>query len=266
MAEEEAKPLTYIPETILKKRKSNEEVALRRKQQLEQRKFGNKKNMQEFIRKPEEFVKEYRYREVDLVRMKRRMKRKRTELVEPKSKLLFIVRIQGKNDMHPAVRKTLYNLRLRKVFSAVFVTVNAGILEKLQKVEPYVTYGLIFRYVCRSLGACGSCKRDRWYPNLKNVKELIYKKGFANVDKQMVPLTDNNIIEQELGKYGILCIEDVVHEVANVGPHFKEVTHFLWPFLLNKPKGLKGSKTVYKLGGEAGNREDHINELIDEMN
>ncbi|XP_024018655.1 60S ribosomal protein L7-1 [Morus notabilis] len=245
MAEEEAKPLTYIPETILKKRKSNEEVALRRKQQLEQRKFGNKKNMQEFIRKPEEFVKEYRYREVDLVRMKRRMKRKRTELVEPKSKLLFIVRIQGKNDMHPAVRKTLYNLRLRKVFSAVFVTVNAGILEKLQKVEPYVTYG---------------------YPNLKNVKELIYKKGFANVDKQMVPLTDNNIIEQELGKYGILCIEDVVHEVANVGPHFKEVTHFLWPFLLNKPKGLKGSKTVYKLGGEAGNREDHINELIDEMN
>lgn len=43
--------------------------------------------------------------------------------------------------MHPEVRKTLYNLRLRKVFSAVFVKVNAGIIEKLQRVEPYVTYG-----------------------------------------------------------------------------------------------------------------------------
>ena len=62
MAEEEAKPLSYIPETILKKRKRNEEIALRRKEQLEQRKFANKKNKIEFIKKPEEFVKEYRYR------------------------------------------------------------------------------------------------------------------------------------------------------------------------------------------------------------
>jgi large subunit ribosomal protein L7e len=68
--------------------------------------------------------------------------------------------------MHPAVRKTLYNLRLRKVFSAVFVKVNASVIEKLQRVEPYVTYG---------------------YPNLKNVKELIHKKGFGNVAKQRVP-------------------------------------------------------------------------------
>ncbi|PON81401.1 Ribosomal protein [Trema orientale] len=246
MAEEEAKPLTYIPETILKKRKTNEEVALRRKAQLEQRKFANKKDKHEYIKKPEEFVKEFRYREVDLVRMKHRLKRKRPEMVTPKSKLLLIIRIQGKNDMHPAVRKTLYNLRLRKVFSAVFVKVNAGIIEKLQRVEPYVTYG---------------------YPNLKNVKELIQKKGFANIDKQRVPLTDNNVIEQALGKHGILCLEDIVHEIASVGPHFKEVNRFLWPFMLNKPVGgLKGLKKVYKEGGEAGNREDHINELIDKMN
>lgn len=62
MGEEEAKPLTYIPEIILKKRKSNEEQALRRKAQLEQRKFANRKNKQEYIKKPEEFVKEFRYR------------------------------------------------------------------------------------------------------------------------------------------------------------------------------------------------------------
>lgn len=60
MAEAEGKPFTFIPETILKKRKSTEAMALRRKEQLEQRKFGYKKNKHESIKKPEEFVKEFR--------------------------------------------------------------------------------------------------------------------------------------------------------------------------------------------------------------
>ena len=45
------------------------------------------------------------------------------------------------------------------------------------------------------------------YPNLKSVKELVYKKGSGRIDKQRVPLTDNNLIEQVLycwpqGLYG----------------------------------------------------------------
>jgi large subunit ribosomal protein L7e len=73
---------------------------------------------------------------------------------------------------------------------------------------------------------------------------------------------------QELGKYGILCIEDIVHEIASVGPHFKEVSNFLYPFKLNKPAegGLQGTKTLYKHGGDTGNRDDQINELISKMN
>ncbi|KAJ7962772.1 60S ribosomal protein L7 [Quillaja saponaria] len=243
MAEEEQTQLNYIPETILKKRKSNEEWALRRKEQFEQRKATNKKS-KDYIKKPEDFIIEYRNRELDLIRLKQRVKRKRP--AAPNSKLLLVVRIQGKNDMHPKTRKILYNLNLRRIFSAVFVKANDGIMEKLQMVEPYVTYG---------------------YPNLKNVRELVYKRGFARIDKNKVPLTDNNIIETELGKHGILCIEDMVHEIANIGPHFKEVVTFLWPFALNKPEnGLRASKTLYKDGGDTGNREDHINDLINKMN
>ncbi|KAK9922986.1 hypothetical protein M0R45_031422 [Rubus argutus] len=225
MAEEVAQPLTYVPEIILKKRKSNEELALRRKEQLEQRKFQLKKNKQEYIKKPEDFVKEFRYREVDLVQMKHRLKRKRPALASPNPQLLLVVRIQGKNDMHPAVRKNLYSLNLRKIFNAVFVRADEAMLEKLQRVEPYVTYG---------------------YPSLKNVRELIYKKGYAKIDKQRVPLTDNNLIEEALGKRQPV---------------------FLWPFALNKPEvGLKGVKARYKEGGDTGNREDKINELISKMN
>ncbi|KAK2973962.1 hypothetical protein RJ640_030141, partial [Escallonia rubra] len=245
MADEEPKPLAYIPEVILKKRKNNEEWAIRRKLQLEQR-VKKSKGDNFVIKKPEQFIREYRDKELDLIQMKYRGKRQRRTIWTPESKLLFIIRIQGKNDMHPKTRKLLYSLRLRRIFSGVFVKASERILEILQKVEPYVAYG---------------------YPNLKNVNDLIYKKGLAKVDKQRVPLTDNNMIEQALGQYGIICIEDIVNEIANVGKHFKEVTSFLCPFALNKPeKALQGKKKPYKDGGDAGNREDHINDLISMMN
>lgn len=72
---------------------------------------------------------------------------------------------------------------------------------------------------------------------------------------------------QALGKYGILCLEDIVHEVANAGPHFREILNFLGSFSLNKPKeGLQGKRALFKDGGDTGNRENQINDLIDKMN
>ncbi|KAL6996710.1 hypothetical protein U1Q18_006838, partial [Sarracenia purpurea var. burkii] len=55
MAEEEPKLLNYIPEVVLKKRKSNEEWAIRRKEQLEQRMRKNKGD-NFTIKKPEQFI------------------------------------------------------------------------------------------------------------------------------------------------------------------------------------------------------------------
>ena len=34
------------------------------------------------------------------------------------------------------------------------------------------------------------------YPNLKSVRELIYKRGYGKVEGRRVPLTDNAIIEK----------------------------------------------------------------------
>lgn len=242
MGEEQPKALNYISEVVLKKRKSNEARALIRKDQFERRTKKNDKT-RIFIKRPQDYIIEHRSKELDLIRMRRRTKRKLPTL---KSKLLLAVRIQGKNDMHQKTRKILYSLRLRRNFAAVFLKATESTLAKLQMVEPYVTYG---------------------YPNIKNVRDLIFKRGYGRVDKKKAPLTDNNLIERELGKYGIICIEDMVREITDVGPHFKEVTSFLWPFALSKPQsGLQGSKTVYKQGGDTGNREDNINELIDKMN
>ena len=86
----------------------------------------------------------------------------------------------------------------------------------LRKVEPYIMFG---------------------YPNLKTVRELIYKRGYGKVNKQRIPLTDNAVIEKVLGDKGIICIEDLIHEIYTCGPHFKECANFLWPFKLSAPNG-----------------------------
>ncbi|XP_008781851.2 60S ribosomal protein L7-2-like [Phoenix dactylifera] len=246
MAEEEPQPLTYVHETVLKKRKNNEEWAIKRREQLEARKKRNKRDLKFAIKRPEEFVKEYCDKELDHIRMKQRLKLRKLASDSLKSELLFVIRIRGSRDMHPRTRKILDLLRLRHFLSGVFVKASEATLKMLLSVEPFITYG---------------------YPNLKSVRELIYKKGCGMIDKQRVPLTNNNVIEQALGKYGIICIEDIVHEIATVGSHFKEVTKFLWPFKLKAPeRRLQLKKKPHKDGGDSGNREERINELIDKFN
>ncbi|GAB2253726.1 hypothetical protein Droror1_Dr00021535 [Drosera rotundifolia] len=246
MGDEVQAPLPYIQETVLKKRKSSEEWAIRRRQQLEDRKWKIKANKQLTFKRAEQYIKEFRGKELDLVRMKYRARKFRAVPGKLNSQLLFVIRIQGKFEVHSVTKKILYSLGLGKLFTGVFLEANEGNLAKLQRVEPYVTYG---------------------YPNFKNVRDLIFKKGIAQINREKVPLTNNLIIEQELGKYDIISIEDIVHQMATVGPHFKEVTKFLCPFNLSKPaSGLQGIKNRFKDGGDSGNREEKINELIDKMN
>jgi large subunit ribosomal protein L7e len=80
-------------------------------------------------------------------------------------------------------------------------------------------------------------------------------------------------------------MEDLIHEskllpgcllarthvsslVYNVGPNFKQACNFLWPFKLNNPTGgFRTRKFKHFIeGGDLGNREDHINKLIKQMN
>lgn len=74
-------------------------------------------------------------------------------------------------------------------------------------------------------------------------------------------------LNQGLGKHGIICVEDLIHEILTVGPHFKEANNFLWPFQLKAPLGgMKKKRNHYVEGGDAGNRENFINELVRRMN
>jgi len=145
----------------------------------------------------------------------------------------------------PKVRKTLQLFRLRQINNGVFVKLNKATLNMLRICEPYITWG---------------------YPNLKSVRDLVYKRGFAKARGRRIPLTSNDIIERKLGGGNIICMEDLVHEVFTVGNNFRHASNFLWPFKLNTPTGGWRKKTThYVEGGDFGNREEKINELLRRM-
>lgn len=62
---------------------------------------------------------------------------------------------------------------------------------------------------------------------MKTVRELIYKRGYGKINKQRIPLSSNAVIEGALGQYGIISIEDIVHEISTAGPHFKQVSKYV---------------------------------------
>lgn len=241
------KDQVLVPETLLKKRKTQQKDNESRAAELQKKRDANKKKREVIFKRAESYVKEYRDAEREKVRLQRVAKQEGSFYVPAEPKLAFVVRIKGINKIDPKKRKTLQLLRLLQINNGIFVKLTKATTEMLKIVEPYIAYG---------------------YPNLKSVRELVYKRGYGKVNKQRVALTDNAIIEEHLGKFGIVCIEDLIHEIYTVGPNFKQASNFLWPFKLSNPTGgFRPRKFKHFIeGGDLGNREDHINALIRQMN
>merc|ERR1719175_550781 len=238
--------LPRVPESLLKRRKqvaASKDKALKA-QSIERKKRAAKKKV--IFKRAEQYVKEYRAKERDEIRLNRVAKKAGNFYVPAEPKLAFVIRIRGINGLHPRVRKVLQLMRLRQIFNGVFVKLNKASINMLRIAEPYIAWG---------------------YPNLKSVRELIYKRGFGKVKKQRLALSDNALIDKALGKYGIICIEDLIHQIYTVGKNFKYANNFLWPFKLSSPRGGMNKKTTHFVeGGDAGNREDQINRMIRRMN
>jgi len=237
---------TVVPELLAKKAKRNEQWAAEKAAAALEARKKNRTTRKEIFKRAESYVKEYIQQEKDLVRLKREAKAQNGFYVPAEAKLMFVIRIRGLNKVHPKTKKILQLLRLRQINNGIFLRVNKATLGLLKRVEPYVAFG---------------------YPNLKSVRELIYKRGFAKINNNRIPLTDNKLIEEHLGKHGIICMEDLIHEIYTVGPKFRECSNFLYPFQLSSAVGGMDKKRVhYVEGGQAGNREEKINGLIRAMN
>ncbi|XP_068946897.1 large ribosomal subunit protein uL30-like isoform X2 [Petaurus breviceps papuanus] len=164
--------------------------------------------------KAKAYHKEYRQMYRSTIWLARKARKAGNYYVPAEPKLAFVIRIGGINGVSPKVRKALQLLHLCQIFNGTFVRLNKASINMPRIVEPYIAWG---------------------YPNLKSVNDLIYKRGYGKIKKQRIALTDNALIAKSLGKYGIICMEDLIHEIYTIGKHFKAANNFLWPFKLSSP-------------------------------
>ncbi len=202
-----------VPESVLKKKATSERLAKAKAKAAEVSAKKRRETRKTIYKRAESYVAEYRRAEKQAVAARRQARKSGNFYREPDAKLAFVVRIRGINQVPPKVKKILRLLRLLQVNNGVFVRLNAASQKMLTLVDPWIAYG---------------------YPSLKTVRELIYKRGHGKVNGQRIPITDNSVIEKNLSNHGIICTEDLIHEIYTVGKHFREANRFLWPFKLNR--------------------------------
>merc|ERR1711865_240284 len=250
--DDEQLKLTQVAETVLKKRKSLERAhAAKRAEDIlaNQKAYKRPKGGIQY-KSAESFIKDHRSQRKAVTRARRNASIPVDAYMKDtyEDQLMFVIRVRGMNSLEPKAKKVLARLRLLQMNNAIFMKADAASAELLKTVDPYVSFG---------------------YPSRKQVEELIFKRGHGTVDKRRVALNDNRLIEDALGKStGVICVEDIVHEVFNVGPHFQEASDFLWPFRLNsiktkvtqeEPMSIKGKTRVF------GNQKAKINDIIQKM-
>uniref|UniRef100_A0A673X887 Ribosomal protein L7-like 1 n=1 Tax=Salmo trutta TaxID=8032 RepID=A0A673X887_SALTR len=220
-----------VPENLLKKRKAYQAIKATEAKRalLEKRKVSKGKPLK--FKLLEDFLKDSHRKHRDETRIRSSVHRSAPAIPSAKNRLAFAVRIREIKGVSPRVEKGVQMLRLRKLFSGAF---------------PYVAWG---------------------FPNLKSVRELILKRGQAKIDKRRVALTDNTFTEQHMGKYGKICLEDLIHEIYSVGMNFRVVSNFIWPFKLSVARhAARDEAGLLKDIGNPGPRGMDVNSIIRQLN
>ena len=163
------------------------------------------------------------------------------------SPLVFAIRIREDAGKLPKlVFEILTQLRLKQANTGVFLKYDEITRRHLHLVEPWVIYGK---------------------PSEGMVKDLMERKSFGKIKGEKVPLSDNTILERELGAaHGIICMEDMIHELTTVGDAFDAVTKFLVPFPLSAARSkFEKEKLMLKQGKDYGDKGAEIDNYIKMM-
>merc|ERR1711915_361362 len=157
--------LPAVPEVLLKRRKKAADAKKARVQAIIQAKKAKRTKRFDIFRRAENYVKEYRDLEREDIRLKRDAKKEGAVIVPGEAKLAFVIRIRGVNQVHPKVRKVLKLFRLLQINNGVFIKLNKATISMLRIAEPFIAWG---------------------YPNLRTVRELVYKRGFGKINKSRI--------------------------------------------------------------------------------
>ena len=190
--------------------------------------------------------------------------------------ILLIVRIHRKKNVPKKLLSKLHNLRLLRAWDAIIIRNTPSLKFMLMDILPFITFGVPTKEVIRDL-------------ILKRGRIINYEMGNKLGQQNRTVLKSNVIVEKILGKYGVICIEDVIH-VLSTDPNktedddddddkeekdedemskveiFDGVANALNPFQLNKINiPIKGLKAPFNLKGYWGFRGTFINTFVEKF-
>ena len=203
--------LLYKAETVL--RHSNRLSEIREKkarQKIESMKIQqrNRKAPKSEIKRPEDFVREYREKQKNFADYKKRKGRQGKDKDTPSvGDVVMLLRIRSGKNLSAQQTRLLTKLRLKKQHEGTILRVDEALLKLLQSLENCLVYG--------------SLKRD-------TIRELLNKRGYLRKDKQIKQINSNQVVEDALGQLGLVCVDDIVSAVFRGSKNFDTVQKHLW--------------------------------------
>jgi len=283
---DEYKDLPLVPESVLKRRHDLDDIRRRKQAKEDDSKKSSKKQQRggSYVKKPATFLSKAKQRRNEQIRYRRVKKKgmqtrasKKTEIrtkeidlndedddddddtaeadkhvIQYKansvgSAYVFVIRIREDAGQPPkCVLNILLQMRLKEANTGVFLRYTPTIKRHLHLVEPWVVYGK---------------------PSDGLVGDLLGRRSFGTVKGEKIPLSDNTIIENALGNdHGLICMEDLVHELTNAGKSFEVVANFLVPFPLSATRSRFDKNLLsLKQGKDYGDRGEAIDDIIKQM-
>jgi len=203
------------------------------------------------VKSAESFVMDHRKRQRSFVLYKRKKNANKDKKEEQKTTTdkengsILVVKVNHVEPVAPQVERILKKLDMKHMFDATILKNTSASRDLLCKIEQYVTYGPTSHEL---------------------ITQLLNKRGYAKIGTQRRPLNNNTLIEDNLGKFSVICVEDIAHELYKGGENFDEISKFLWSFKLAKPtEKFNAKKFNFSKGGDLGDRGKKISEFLDKM-
>lgn len=202
------------------------------------------KNKELAKQKADEYLKLYTEEKKNEEKMIAEYREKNIFYAPKEPEYILCVRIKGVNKNPAKIRKTLELLRLHKPNHAVIVRNTHQMRNMIQKVNAYIAFG---------------------FADYKLIRELVYKRGLAKVNKARVTLT-NEVVEDHF-EGEIRTVEELIHQIIMGTELFTKAANFLWPFTLQPPRKGFGGRKIKNIaeGGSTGNHLFKIGDLVRRM-
>merc|ERR1711881_377901 len=252
--------LPKVPEFSLKQRKRNKEVRQRAQKKTDRQIAKNIRGRRQpkpiNFKRLEWFVERANKREWERLRVLREARAPkavqdgnldRLPPAKTECPAILIVRTCRKQYLTKAAKKLLNQLKLTRVYQAVLAHLDQSMINRLTILKECVVWGHVAPLT---------------------VRELIMKRGKMGVPASPVPLTDNIKIEERLGKFNVICLEDLVFELTQPeAKQFQTCNAMLLPFQLSLPEGGKRAVTNFseKAVQPGFRKEAELHDLIEKM-